>query len=264
MPVIAGDKVTLWKATARWKDLVYVAVTLDHLVADGVSDSTFLSNDQGQWYGAGEADWSTAAICFVTIPSERMVAVSEDGEVHTYVSGTSTQEIITPPPRVLRALSTIGGRAYACGMLREVYVRTGEAQWQAISAPEASPGVPAGFEAIAGLGEENIYAVGWRGEIWQRKDDGWIQRDSPANVILTGVCCTDDGYAYICGQNGTLIKGRDDQWAIIDHELPTQDYWDIHAFGGLFVGPRADQKRHSGSCRLRRRRTQYLPPSDIC
>ena len=64
----------------------------------------------------------------------------------------------------------------------------------------ADPGVPAGFEAIAGFGEENIYAVGWRGEIWQRKDDGWIQRDSPANVILTGVCCTDDGYVYICGR----------------------------------------------------------------
>lgn len=231
MPNIAGTKVTLWKAAARFRDLVYIASTIDDLVAKEVAHSTFLSIFNGQWHNAGDARWSTAAICVVTSPTERMIAVSADGDVMTYVGGNISTEQIQPTPKILTALATIDRHAYACGMQREVFVRTGEGQWQAISAPKPPPRTPVGFEAIAGFNEQNIYAVGWRGEIWQRSDTQWIQHDSPVNIILTGVCCADDGYVYACGQNGTLIKGRNDQWEVIDHALPSEDFWDIHAFG---------------------------------
>ena len=70
MPVIAGDKVTLWKAAARWKDLVYVAVTLDHLVADGVSDFDIPVERPGPmvWCGGGG---SGPPPPFVSSPSRR-------------------------------------------------------------------------------------------------------------------------------------------------------------------------------------------------
>jgi hypothetical protein len=231
MPNIAGSKVTLWKAAARYRDLVYIAATMDDLVAREIPHSTFLSIDNGNWRNSGDSRWATAAVCVVTSPTERLVAVSEDGDVMTYVGGTITGEHIVPAPRTLTALTTIHGHAYACGMHREVFVRIDEGQWQAIGAPKPPRRVPAGFEAIAGFNEQDIYCVGWRGEIWQRSNNQWIQRDSPVNVILTGVSCANDGYVYACGQNGTLIKGRDDQWAVIDHELPPDDLWDIHAFG---------------------------------
>jgi hypothetical protein len=236
MPNISGKDITLWKAAARFKNLVYIAATMDDLVEQEVPHSTFVSMYNGQWHNAGDARWSTAAICVVRSPSERMVAVSEDGDVTTYVGGNLTSELIKPTPRTLTALTTINGRAYACGMHREVFVRTGEGQWQAISAPKPRPRERAGFEAIDGFSEDDIYSVGWRGEIWQRSNGQWIQHDSPVNVILTGVCCAGDGYVYACGQNGTLIKGRNDQWSVIDHEIPPEDFWDIHAFGdSVFV-----------------------------
>jgi hypothetical protein len=241
MVEIAGKDVTLWKAAADAGNSVYVAVTVDALVERELRHSMFVNLTNGQWYGAGQARWATAAICFVSDPSRRMVAVSEDGDVMTYIDANSTRESIAPQPRSLRALSTIAGRAYACGGRREVFVRIGEGQWQAISAPAPPPGQPAGFESIAGLSDDNIYAVGWRGEIWQRINNTWVQRDSPVNLILTGVTCAETGLVYACGQNGTLVKGQDDQWEVIDHDQPPQDFWDIHAFGDrIFVASLAN------------------------
>src|SRR6266705_1072289 len=101
MPDIAGKKVTLWKAAARFKNLVYVAATMDDLVAKEVPHSTFLSIYNGQWHNAGDARWSTAAVCVVRSPTERLLAVSADGDVLTYVGGNISSELIRPPPRTL-------------------------------------------------------------------------------------------------------------------------------------------------------------------
>ena len=233
MPTIDSKEVTLWKAAARESDRLYLAVTVDALVSQEVSHSVFLSIYRGEWRDCGQVSWSTIAVCFVRSPSLRFLAVSEDGEVYTYVSGESTAESIDPAPAALAAVSEIDGQAYACGMLRQVYVRTAEGKWKDLSAPAPKPGVTAGFEAISGYGKDDIYAVGWEGEIWQRKRGKWIERESPVNIILTGVTCCDDGYVYVCGQNGTLIKGRDDEWQVVDQDDTEDDFWDIHAFQGV-------------------------------
>jgi hypothetical protein len=236
MPNVFGHQLTLWKAAARSRDRLFVAATMDQLVQQEVSHSYFLGLNSGQWAGAGETNWSTVAVCVARSPTERLVAISEDGDVHTYVNGATTSEAIQPAPRALRGLAEIDGLAYACGMLREVYVRTGEARWQSISAPSGPTDTPAGFEAIAGYGENDIYAVGWSGEIWHRAGQIWTQRHSPVNIILTGVCCAANGFVYACGQNGTILKGRDDRWVVLEHDFPVVDLWDIHAFGdAVFV-----------------------------
>ena len=232
MPMIAGSQYTLWKAAARFKDMLYIAATNDEFVKKEIKHSVFLCVDAGQWFNVGNSEWQTAGVCVVKAPSERFVAISEDGDVFTSVAGNDRAESIAPAPSALAAVSTIDGYAHACGMRRQVYVRTGEGQWQAISAPAPKPGVTAGFEAICGYSRQDIYAVGWEGEIWQRSAGNWIQHDSPVNLILTGASCADDGYVYACGQSGTLIKAQNDQWAVIEHELTQEDFWDIHAFGG--------------------------------
>ena len=72
-------------------------------------------------------------------------------------------------------------------------------------APSPKSGENAGFEDICGFNLTEVYAVGWNGEIWQWEGVRWIDRPSPTNLILTGVCCGTDGNVYACGQNGTLI-----------------------------------------------------------
>ena len=43
MPNISGKDITLWKAAARFKNLVYIAATMDDLVEQEVPHSTFVS-----------------------------------------------------------------------------------------------------------------------------------------------------------------------------------------------------------------------------
>ncbi len=103
-------------------------------------------------------------------------------------------------------------------------------------APPPARGENAGFEDICGFGGEEIYAVGWNGEIWQWNGTRWANYASPTNLILTGACCGGDGKVYVCGQNGTLIRGRSDTWELIEFENVTEDFWDVCWFKGrLYV-----------------------------
>ena len=45
-------------------------------------------------------------------------------------------------------------------------------------APVPPAGQNAGFEAIAGFSSEEIYAVGWKGEIWEWNRAQWLKRES--------------------------------------------------------------------------------------
>jgi hypothetical protein len=165
-----------------------------------------------------------------------MVAVGEDGDVFTYVAGSSKDERIVPAPVVLRGLGVIDGFAYACGGNRQVFRRVDEGVWTAMHASAPEPGEPAGFEDICGFSEGEIYAVGWQGEIWQWNGREWTNRDSPTDINLTAVCCADDGFVYACGQNGTLIRGRNDTWELIELESVHTDLWDLCWFNGrLFI-----------------------------
>ena len=87
-----------------------------------------------------------------------------------------------------------------------------------------------GFEAIDGFSEKEIYATGWKGEIWQNTGREWIQRDSPTNTILLDICCAGDGYVYICGRNSTLIRGRNEIWEHLELELNNENLWNVAWF----------------------------------
>jgi len=159
-----------------------------------------------------------------------MIAASEDGEAVACVGGEEFDEHIGTDVCVLRGLGCIAGEAYACGMKRQVYRRVGEDQWVAMHAPAPDRPGDAGFEAIAGFGPDELYAVGWHGEIWMFDGAAWHNMDSPTNLILTGLCCASDGQVYICGQDGTILVGRQDQWRRLDLADMGSDLWDIHEF----------------------------------
>ena len=119
-------------------------------------------------------------MCVVKKPAEKLVVVSPDGDVYTYIGGKETTEKISPEPFDLRFCGAIAGSAYACGMKRQVYRRSGEARWVEMHAPEPKGKRVAGFEAIAGFDEQEIYAVGWEGEIWELAKKKWVDRSSPS------------------------------------------------------------------------------------
>jgi hypothetical protein len=232
MPAFDFSKKCLYsRGAARQHDIVYLSLKDRKLARRSVLHSRLIAIFSGKWAPLIDVEWATAGMCFVSKPHEKLVVVSPEGHVYTYIGGKATTESIRPKPFELRGCSAISGEAYACGMKRQVYRRVAEGRWVSIAAPVGDGKRVSGFEAIAGFSDADIYAVGWEGEIWQHQQNKWVERSSPVNVILTGVCCAEDKSVYVCGQDGTLLKGRNERWEVLDQPDLEDDLWDICWFG---------------------------------
>ena len=225
------------RGAARYSDLCYIISKGKGLVQQDIAHSSAICIDGEDWADAVDTDWDSTALAVAKKPNEKLVFVGEDGDVCTYVGGQSTIEEISPPPKLIRNAKTVDGYVIVCGMLRQVYQRVNEGEWADISAPRPEAGEEVGFEAVDGYSTNELYAVGWNGEIWEYDGSKWFKRESPTNVILTSVCCAPDGTVYIGGQNGTLLKGRHESWEIIDWKDEINiDIWDLCWFNGrLYV-----------------------------
>jgi hypothetical protein len=117
----------------------------------------------------------------------------------------------------LRRLALVGGQLYACGMGRVLLRRVSSGDWTSLG-PGALPGDPkvVGFEAVAGTSEDEMYAVGWGGEIWWCDKGHWRRVDSPTSQILSALCRGPGGDLYAVGHDGVMVHGRHDQWALVD------------------------------------------------
>ena len=216
------------RGAARYNDLVYVLTKVKALMGQSIAHTSVIGIDQGRWGDTATTDWDSTAIAVAKKPSEKLVFVGQDGDVSTYVGGTSTPEVIKPAPKMIRNAKTVEGYVIACGMLRQVYKRVGEGEWKNISASSPKAGEKVGFEAIDGYSGNELYAAGWNGEIWEYDGREWANRVSPTNVILTAVCCAGDGVVYVSGQQGVMIKGRHDRWESIEWEENVDvDIWDL-------------------------------------
>jgi len=227
----------LVRGAARFADLCYVITQDKALLRDDVAHVVLSGVYQGKWGDNFKAPWSSTAIAIARRPEEKAVCIGEDGDVRTYVGGKVTEERILPAPKVIRNARSIDGEVYACGMLRQMYRRVGEANWRDISAPRPKKGHTVGFESVDGFDGGEIYAVGWEGELWQYDGTRWTQHPTPTNVILSAVCCAGDGVVYVAGYGGVMLRGRGDQWELIDwEEGVTAQLWDVCWFDGkLYV-----------------------------
>lgn len=235
----------LVRGSARLADLCYVLSKGKELLEKDVAHTSIIGLYRGNWAKAVTVHWNSTAIAVAKRPSEVLVVVGEDGQVCTYVGGKADDEALSPRPRLIRNARTIKGEVYACGMKRQVYRRVGEKRWTDMSAPVPAPDERVGFEAVDGYHEEEVYAVGWAGEIWHYDGMQWRNCASPTNRILTAVCCAPDGLVYVAGQQGVMLRGRRDAWELVawDEEVGL-DLWDlcwfddklyVAAINGLFT-----------------------------
>ncbi|NKI95318.1 hypothetical protein [Rhizobacter sp. SG703] len=225
---------------ARFGDLVYVIGRDRSLDQQHVEHSRLIGFDGGKFGHMGDRNWTATAIAIAKRPSERMVVVSEEGAVFTYAAGKHTEEQLTPTPSVIRSAGVVDGLVYACGMKRQVYRRDEEGRWTDISAPAPAPGTNAGFEAIGGFAATEVYAAGWAGEIWRWNGAAWTSLGSLTNYILTALCTTDND-VVICGQGGSLLRGRGQQWDLVDLGDFAEDLWDVAWYKGqLYMSSMTD------------------------
>lgn len=232
--------------TVRYSDLGYLIATNDLSVSEGYTDSILLSLDRGAW-GAGAVPWLGCSGTVCHVPAERYLALGTNGSVRATGGGSIREEAsiascgMDPekrgPLREIRGIAK--GRAYAVGTCRQAYVRDGEDQWRCIDQSAQGGDTPitdTSFESIDGFSEQEIYTVGWEGEIWKYDGSVFTQQNSPTNLALHKVRCAPDGFAYACGQLGTLLRGRDDRWEVIEHGTTREDLWGMEVFDGqLYV-----------------------------
>lgn len=206
---------------ARYRDFVFFAKSLDELAKDDVANSTFLFVDGERTARFGEPVGWTALSMAVIKEEGRLVvcALGPNGELWEGMpaDGASTTGTIGRGGFAWRRMATIGGQVLACGMGRTVALRTGALTWTDIGPPPPKGDRRVlGFEGIDGTSPNDLYAVGWGGELWRRRKGRWRQLESPVSTNLNAVCCAENGIVYIVGDEGTMFFGTDAAWRIVD------------------------------------------------
>jgi hypothetical protein len=135
--------------------------------------------------------------------------------------------------RLSQNIKYIDGEAYITGHLRKVFKRTGIFEWIDITDPKEHPnlfeelaalkarqghygGCRAGFSAIDGFSNADIYAAGRDGDAWHYDGKVWRSLDLPGNFDIKTITCGSDGNVYFAGYTGGIIKGTIDHCTNID------------------------------------------------
>jgi hypothetical protein len=240
---------------ARWnKDFRFVAAAFsanDLVVAltsveaaEEMEDLTIVAAWRDpKWVTLDQAyPWSVVDSVTVATQGPSAVLLGLSGEILFTDGQNAAEESIapasddSPPDRGLMCgLGLVENTLYAVGMGRQVYRRDQGGNWSCIDhaiRPTADDESIVGLTSIDGFSARELYSAGFNGEIWWCADGGWLQVDSPTNLPLTRVLGHDDGNVYICGRNGTLLRGRADRWSVIAEEETDDDLWSIVAYHG--------------------------------
>lgn len=217
-----------------------VTAQIDELVETGSSRSQVMtwSRADNRWtYFALE--WNVIKLAELTKPNFQLLALGQDGSVLASHPAGPVTESIDPTENgpsgrgPLLDLRRIGDHAYVVGMSRQAYRREHTGNWtrqdsgvvQGLGDLEVL-----GFYSIDGIDEDDIYAVGFSGEIWRRENARWQKLDSPTNVVLHKVRVIASDLIYACGQQGTILRGSNRTWDVIPQDVTNDDVWSIEWF----------------------------------
>lgn len=180
---------------------------------DGDAEAPFRGFDES-------VGWPAISMAYAKLePSPIIVAISPYGDYWELESVSASERVgkISKFTGNLRRLASVDGKFLACGMDRVVLKRTKAGSWTSFG-PGPLTGDPdvVGFEDIAGYSASELYAVGWAGEIWWYDGKKWQRADSPTSTILSSMTCAADGFVYVVGHDGVMLKGRRDQWELIE------------------------------------------------
>jgi hypothetical protein len=215
-------------------DLLGFALTDISLERQGELNTIFGVYRNQTWGAVDIRGWPTVG--FVSLPlGTPFLALEPDGNVFVFDADAGNDEIIPGVEDVgpLNGLGSVGELAYAVGMGYQVYRRDAPGRWVSIRQPSADAAHDAlGLNAIHGFAADDLYAVGWEGEIWHFDGRVWLREDSPTNFILSSVVCASDGTVYACGRHGVIVHGRPGQWQIVGSEEKIEDFWSIVEYRG--------------------------------
>lgn len=179
-----------------------------------------------------------------------MIVVGTRGEVWYHGLGENKRfEKNIPKEYTNRPVNikNIHGVVYVVGNFRAVLRRNAPNQWTLISKPirdlsfqnyhlaqQKGGRFNPGFDCIDGFeADKSLYAAGGMSDVWHYDGENWHAIDIPlAKMHIKAICCASDGYVYIAGRYGALLKGRGDEWEIIETKGEKQDFKDIADYNG--------------------------------
>ena len=222
------------------KDEGILVLSFDEMTEQMLPHSVFINWHAGVFSDSGTEAWLTAGVTNISeVDGSVDVIVSNYGKTLEISKsdrlsgeiGSETNDVEKLGP--LRRVRRIGKHIYVAGGNRQVYRRNAPGTWASIdqgTRAASNESRVVGFESIDGFSEQDIYAVGWDGEIWLFNGNEWSQADSPTNLLLTEVCCAGDGNVYIGGREGLIFCGRNGIWDVIDTSQMFDDIWSMTWF----------------------------------
>jgi hypothetical protein len=218
------------------RDLVYIRAQLNSLNEKSIDHTLMIRYKDGEW-GQYMIEAPSIAHCLIADPDLKIMVLISDGHVHVgSVNGFDWELIQTDRGpnslKVMTDMQVINNAVYAVGMGRLIFRRK-DTQWNPFDdgIDKVSNLDPiSGFKSIAGFNENELYVVGFRGEIWYYEKDRWILVTGLTNVKLEKVICTSDNQVFACGGSGILLKGYKDKWELVEHELTTSTLWGLQEF----------------------------------
>lgn len=233
-------RVNFLNAFSPRKELLGLLATPEN--SEGTEYTRFYTWLNGNW-GILHFDLDLTALTQFVDESKSYKAwwmIGKRGEVIEVVKGNPTiHQIKTAGTGVgkygyIEDLKVIGNSLFICGVRRQVYQYI-DNNWQLISQNimPSDGDKYTDFEAIDGINENCLYAVGSDGTIFHFDGANWIQLDSPTNVHFSDVCCVDKNNIWVCGDNGIVLHGSQQQWHVIsdDNDL-TENWWAIEEYNG--------------------------------
>jgi hypothetical protein len=222
---------------------VYVLASLPELSEQHIEITQVIRRTES--WDSFRIDWPAVHLCVTDEPELTLLCMNFFGRILAATSSGFSEEEVDPSSAGpqhrgdLRDIRVIGRHVYVAGMGRQVYRRESPDNWCRIDEDILVPASEAtilGFNSIDGLDETSIYAVGWAGEIWRFDGQEWEQQASPTNLKLERVVCVAPNTAYMCGQNGVLLRAVEDSIEVIDHGVTDLQFWGMAWFQDtLFV-----------------------------
>ena len=197
--------------------------------AQGAPNSQLYILRDGKDWGFTVMKWDAVAISATLKPIPAILVLGRDGEVligdaQGYREERINESGISPSGLgPLRSMRTIADSIFAVGMARQVYRRLGDKTWSRCEAglpAEISLHEVSGFNSVDGFSVDDLYAVGWRGEIWHFDGKLWRQEMNSVHQTLFDVRVVSPSIVYACGENGALLKGNKGKWTALDFRGP--------------------------------------------
>lgn len=206
------------------------------------------ANEDDRWFSVSTTNMDKVHAAWSVFPDERIISVTFNGGVWT-TSGDQndhTQALNIPwEVMFIKNVRCIAqGKAYAVGGNRSVFRRDAHEQWVRMGKglryrtkdndygynkkKEPAPT----FEDIDGFSDNDLYVCGEGGDLWHYNGEYWRSLEPPTNLRFTSICCAGDGYVYVVGLQGTILRGKGDAWEKIDQEIDDSGFLAVRWFKG--------------------------------